>query len=227
MFIGTFLAETQGINLTQILAMHYPGSPQFRPWQLLSHIFMHGGIMHLVFNMFALWMFGAKIEQVVGAKRFLQLYFFSAIGAFLVHFGVMFIEAKYIISHTDSAALQQIITEGRDVIMNSQNYINDNLAKLNIIYNGSSMVGASGAIFGITAAFAVYWPNTELYLMFIPFPIRAKKMIIGAAVISLILGLFDLIPFLTNIAHLAHLGGILFGFLLVKYWNKTNRKTLY
>jgi len=226
-FIGTYVAESQGTDISQLLAMHYPGSSNFRPWQLLSHMFMHGGLMHLAFNMFALWMFGARIEQSIGAKRFLQLYFFSAIGAFFIHFGIMYIESQYILSQSEPGTLQQILTEGKALIMKNRTYSNENLAKLNKIYNGSSIVGASGAISGVLAAFAMFWPNTELYLMFIPVPIKAKNMLIGTAIISLILGFVDLIPFLSNIAHHAHLGGILFGFLIIKYWNKTNRKTLY
>jgi len=116
-FLGKFAAESQGINLDNLLAMFYPGSAYFKPWQIVTHIFMHGGLMHLLFNMFGVWMFGAKLEQIWGPKRFLQFYFFSALGAFLLHFGIVYFQIQEVIGSVDPQDFQTMLSEGRDILM--------------------------------------------------------------------------------------------------------------
>lgn len=223
LFLGKMAANSQGIDLDRHLAMFYPGSVDFRPWQVVSHIFMHGNFTHLLFNMLGVWMFGARLEQIWGAKRFLQFYFFSALGAFLLHFGIVYLQIQQALPYVDSTQLQMVINEGADLLRSSRNYTDPNLAALNYNYN-VPVLGASGALFGILVGFAMYWPNTELYIMFLPIPIKAKYAVIGYAAFELFSGISGFLP---GIAHFAHLGGALFGFLLVKYWNKNNRSTLY
>jgi membrane associated rhomboid family serine protease len=186
LFGATYLV---GDKMVENLALFHYQSPFFRGWQLLTHMFMHGSITHLLFNMFGLYMFGSRLEQIWGVKRFINFYLITGLGAAILHTAVQSYE----------------LTQGLDI--------------LNV-----PTVGASGALFGILVAFAMYWPNTELYLMFIPVPIKAKYAVIGYAAFELFAGLSG---FQTGIAHFAHLGGALFGFLIVKYWNKHNRTTLY
>lgn len=148
----------------------------FEPFQLVTHMFMHGGFAHIFFNMFGLVMFGKIIETVWGGKRFFILYFISGLGA---------------------AGLQ--------------------LLAFNIYGIDTRMIGASGAIFGILAAFAMLFPNVELMLIFLPVPIKAKYMVPGFAVLSLVFGVTGISG---SIAHFAHLGGAIFGFLIAWYWKK-------
>jgi len=186
------------INLTSIIGLWPIGSEEFRPWQIITHMFAHaaygmdifgqpsGGIIfyHILFNMFALWMFGRILENVWGSKRFTIFYLICGLGAAAAHLAMQY-------------------------------YMGDqNLA-----------VGASGAVFGILVAFAMTFPNTELYIMFIPVPIKAKWAVLGLVAIDLFGGVSKFSG--DNIAHFAHLGGALTGFILLKIWNKNNRRTLY
>lgn len=223
LFLGKLAAQSQNIDLDYYLAMFYPGSAHFKPWQIVSHIFMHGNITHLLFNILGVWMFGAKLEQIWGPKRFLQFYFFSALGAFLLHFGIIYFQIQQALPFVDPENLDMVISEGRNLLSNGRNYTDTYLSALNYNYN-IPVLGASGALFGILVAFAMYWPNTELFFLFIPVPIKAKYAVIGYAVFELFSGISGFMP---GIAHFAHLGGALFGFVLVKYWNKKNRSSLY
>ena len=188
LFGATVLSENS-VNLYEHLALFHYTSDYFKPWQIIKHMFMHGSFMHILFNMFGVWMFGSRLEQMWGAKRYINFYLITGLGAALLHTLVQSYE----------------ISQG-------------------LIGASVPTVGASGALFGILVAFAMYWPNTELYIMFLPIPIKAKWAVIGYAAFELFAGLSG---FQTGIAHFAHLGGALFGFLLVKYWNKTNRNSLY
>ncbi len=194
MFLLTWLLQSQGISLIFYLSLFYPTSPYFHIYQLITHMFMHGSISHIFFNMFALWMFGSLLENVWGSKRFLFFYFFCGLGAAAVQLA----STAYVISQ-----------------MHSQDAID---AIINI-----PTLGASGAIFGLLVAFGYLFPNTELYLMFIPIPVKAKYFVIGYAALELFFGFSGVEP---GVAHFAHLGGALFGFILVYYWNKRG-KTFY
>ncbi len=222
-FLGTYAARSFGIDLQDILAMYYFKSSAFQPWQVVSHIFMHGSLMHLFFNMFGIWMFGSKLEQIWGPKRFLQFYFVSALGAFLLHFGIIHWQIEQLLPSISAQDLKMMTDEGWALLQSNRNYSEPTLAALNLNYN-VPMLGASGALFGILVGFAMYWPNTELYLMFIPVPIKAKYFVLLYAAYELFSGVSGIQP---GVAHFAHLGGALFGFLLLKYWNKNNRTTLY
>jgi len=223
LFLGKYASVKLGIDLDQLFSLHYFKSDGFKPWQMVTHIFMHGSIMHLAFNMFGVWMFGTKLEQIWGPKRFLQFYFFAALGAFLLHFGIVHMQVQQLASSLTAENLDVAVAQGYDLLQSGRNYTDPTMGEFNLNYNGSVM-GASGALFGILAAFAMYWPNTELYLMFIPVPIKAKYFVLLYAAYELFSGLSGFQP---GVAHFAHLGGALFGFILVKYWNKNNRSTLY
>lgn len=199
------------------LALRYFGSPFFEPYQIATHFFMHAGIGHLFFNMFALVMFGTALERVWGPKRFLFFYFFSAAGAFLLHMGVIWFQLKDV----PADVVERIVTEGAEAFANHQNYADPYYASINLKYH-VPMVGASGAIMGLLAAFAFLFPNTELMLIFLPIPIKAKYFVPFYMFIELYLGVGNFQW--DNIAHFAHLGGALFGFILVYIWQRDKNR---
>ena len=186
LFVATIYS---GDTMYEYLALFNYKSNYFHGWQMITHMFMHGSFTHLLFNMFGLYMFGSRLEQMWGAKRYINFYLITGLGAALLHTLVQDYE----------------ITQG--------------LVNIN-----QPTVGASGALFGILVAFAMYWPNTQLFLMFIPVPIKAKWAVIGYAAFELFAGISG---FQAGVAHVAHLGGALFGFILVQYWNKNNRNSFY
>ena len=215
MLFATYMLELKGFDLTKILALHYFESPDFRPYQLITHMFMHGNLMHLVFNMFALWMFGRVLENVWGPKRFFIYYFVTGIGAAVFYSFVNFLEFQYIASKMTSENVQMVLSQGTDIFNQGKNFSDVAAGKLNLILN-TPTVGASGAVFGILLGFGMLFPNTELMLLFPPIPIKAKYFVIGYGAIELFSGITGMGA---NIAHFAHLGGMLFGFILIKYWN--------
>jgi membrane associated rhomboid family serine protease len=216
MLLVTYVLQMRGIDLSKILGLHYFESPDFRPYQLVTHMFMHGGLMHLVFNMFALWMFGRVLENVWGPKRFFIYYFATGLGAAVFYTFVNFIEFQYIASRMSPENVKMVMSSGAELLNNGQNYT-ELAGKLNLLLNVPT-VGASGAVFGILLGFGMLFPNTELMLLFPPIPIKAKYFVLGYGAIELFSGIANTGD---NIAHFAHLGGMLFGFILIKYWNKT------
>jgi membrane associated rhomboid family serine protease len=213
------LAGSFGIRLTRILGLYYFESEQFQPYQFISHMFMHGGLAHLFFNMFALWMFGRVLESVWGGKRFFIYYFFTGLGAALLHSVVNYIEVQAIMSSLTPEQIATVQQEGPGLWETQRNFVNEGMASLNRAMNIPT-VGASGAVFGVLLAFGMMFPNTRLLLLFPPIPIKAKYFVIAYGAIELYLGLTR--PG-SNIAHFAHLGGMLFGFILIKYWQKNTR----
>lgn len=177
-FVAQMLFDGQEGRITSFMALYPYGSGYFKPYQLVTHMFTHGGIGHIFFNMFALWSFGTMLERAWGPKKFLIFYIICGLAA-----GVA-----------------------------------------NIFLSSSPAVGASGAIMGILAGFVYLFPNAELLIFPIPFPVKAKYAVTGFALLD-IFGAFN--PTGDNIAHFAHLGGLIMGFILVIYWNKTNKKTFY
>lgn len=169
------------------LGLFYPASEFFQPFQLVTHMFMHGDIGHLFFNMFGLFMFGPPLEALWGSQKFLFYYFFTGFGAMLLYLFVKFLEINYF---------------GMPVNIDIP------------------MVGASGAIFGILAGFGTKFPNQQIMLLIPPIPMKAKYFVLIYAAIELFAGLGG---FQSGVAHFAHVGGALFGFLLIQYWNKTGR----
>ena len=210
------IGSSMGINFNRVLGLYYFESSQFKPFQLISHIFMHGGIAHLFFNMFALFMFGRVLEQVWGSKRFFIYYFFTGIGAALLHTFVLYLEAKSIMANLSPEQIALVKAEGTSIYLQGKNYMDQGMAALNLLLNIPT-VGASGAVFGVLLAFGMYFPNTVLMLIFPPIPIKAKYFVMIYGGIELYLGFTQSN---SNIAHFAHLGGMLFGFILIKIWAK-------
>lgn len=204
------------INLDHVLGLFFVKSTQFQPYQLVTHMFMHGGLMHIFFNMIMLWMFGRIIESVWGPKRFFIFYFVTGLGAAFFQIMVTYIRFKIIASQLPEETVNMVIQEGYKIISSGQNYADPLLGKLNLIVN-TVTIGASGAVFGVVLAFGMLFPNTQLMLLFPPIPIKAKY----AAV--LMLGLGVMLDFRGNVAHFAHLGGMVFGYILIKYWKKDRR----
>ena len=222
LFADYTVGRVYGINLSGILGLHFPKSELFMPLQLVTHIFMHGGLLHLFFNMYALFIFGQVLEQVWGAKRFFIFYMVCGLGAAFVHETVNLFQYEKIMSEISSGQLEMVLNEGTELFRNRQVFTNELMRDLQLILN-TPTVGASGAVFGVLLAFGMLFPNTQLMLIFPPIPVRAKYFVAIYGVISLYLAITQ--PG-SNIAHAAHLGGMLFGYLLIRYWRKTS-DTLY
>ena len=201
-YLATFTFNRFNIDLTDILGLHFYKASDFRVYQLVTYMFMQGNLEHLFFNMFALWMFGNTIENIWGAKRFLWFYMVCGIGAGLCQELVQYIQYA-----TSLAEYANVDLGGQVVPMSSY---------LNML----NTVGASGAIYGLLLAFGMMFPNSMIYLYFL-FPMKAKWFIIGYAVIELVSGFVGG----GNVAHFAHLGGMLFGLVLILTWKK--KGTLY
>lgn len=215
MFIGTIVAESKfGIDLTRILGLYYPESSLFRPYQMVSYMFMHGGFMHILFNMFALWMFGSAIENVLGGKRFFLYYFVTGIGAALLNFFVVYLRISSIEASMTAEQIAIVYQEGTNLIQQNMNYQDPSMGALNLLLNIST-VGASGSVFGLLLAFGMMFPNSLIYVYF-AIPIKAKWFVVIYGAIELYSGIANSPG--DNVAHFAHLGGMLFGFLLLKYW---------
>lgn len=175
------------------LGLYFWESGNFHLHQLVTHMFMHANLPHLFMNMFALWMFGRTLEYELGSKRFLIYYMVTGVGAALIQLGVTWIQVDSMSSaaFVDQAKLQKLIY--------------------------APMIGASGAVFGVLLAFGMMHPNAILMLLFPPIPIKAKYLVIGYGVLELFLGTTEL---QSGVAHFAHLGGMLWGFFLLRYWKK-------
>ncbi len=191
-------------KVDDLFALHHYKSDEFRPYQLVTHMFMHGGLFHLLFNMLALWMFGSVVERVWGPKRFLTFYLICGFVAALTQMG------SYVFDYWQ---IDHFMLNAAD-----QSTYQDMLRK-------TCTVGASGAIMGVVAAFGYLFPNTELFIIPIPFPIKAKWAITGIIALD-VFGGVSRVPG-DNVAHFAHVGGALAGLLIVFLWNKTNKRTFY
>jgi membrane associated rhomboid family serine protease len=210
MFVAQNLVTA--FDITSWGALHYFKSDDFKPHQLITHMFLHGGISHIFFNMFTLFMFGTMMESYIGSKRFLVFYMICGLGAgILTQLSVPF-SAQLVAKSAEG--LQYAQERGYTIAQVIEEY-----------KNGYQMIGASGAIMGVMAAFAYLFPNTEMYIMFIPIPVKAKYVIPVFVLIDLFGGINPSAG--DNVGHFAHLGGAIVGFLLMYYWNKTNRKTFY
>ena len=222
LLITWVMANSFGIDLTRYLALYFPGSEYFQPYQFVTHLFMHAGLTHLFFNMFALWMFGRVLENVWGSKRFFIFYFVTGIGAAAFYTLVRWFEFTALKHQMTPEQLQIVLQQGAQILRNNQNFTDPLMGKMNLFLN-TPVVGASGAVFGVLLGFGMLFPNTQLMLLFPPIPIKAKYFVIGYGALELYLALVQ--PG-SHVAHVAHLGGMLFGYFMVKYWNK-NRTTFY
>lgn len=214
MWLAQITLPKAGIDLTSLLGLHFWSASDFNPAQLFTYMFLHddGDFSHLFFNMFSLLMFGPLLERTLGSKKFLFYYISCGLGAALVQeivwqctwkdiFTPIFANAGNITMDQSRQAIEMAIASG------------ENIPALNALLT----IGASGCVFGILLAFGVLYPNLPLYLMFIPIPIKAKYMVIGYAVIEFFFGISGT---MSSIAHFAHLGGMIFGLILLIYWKK-------
>lgn len=219
-FIGT---QILGETAYRLFSLYYFENPNYHFWQPLSHMFMHGGIMHILFNMYALWAFGSPLEQNWGRNKFLFFYFSAGFGAALIHTLVNYYQVSNATETLLSAGMSQaditnmlITGQYRASILNTVS-----VETIQSAYNSFniSAVGASGAIYGILVAFGMMFPNAELMLMFFPVPIKAKYFIPLLLLGDLIFGISGAG---TGVAHFAHIGGALFGFIMAYYWKKNS-----
>jgi len=216
MFFLSLVLYQSGMDLTDLLGLHFPLSEKFRPYQIVTYMFMHSitDPMHIFFNMFALWMFGNTLENLWGSKRFLIYYMVTGLGAVFLHSLVLSLELHPLVNYVrETYDIQNFSAETIDQLYE----MNDPKAKALAIGLVTPTIGASGAVFGVLLAFGMLFPNTQLMLLFPPIPIKAKYFVIGYGLIELYLGLTQ--PG-SNIAHFAHLGGMLFAFFLIKSWKK-------
>ncbi len=221
-FLATLaLAQGFDMDLNSKLGLYYIGSDNFMPIQFITYMFLHGGISHIFFNMFALWMFGNTIENLWGAKRFLIYYFVTGLGAAVIQQLVLYIDIMPVMNRLAEAGasaenIKDIVTTGKYNTGLLRYVSEQDLYKLFGVHN-TPTVGASGAVFGLLLAFGMLFPNALIYLYF-AIPIKAKWFVI-------IYGAFELWSGIAsnpgdNIAHFAHLGGMIFGFILIKIWQK-------
>ncbi|MCS3867534.1 membrane associated rhomboid family serine protease [Chryseobacterium ginsenosidimutans] len=211
-------------QLYETLSGFYPFSPNFKSWQIITHMFMHGGYMHILFNMFTLFSFGPVLEQALGEKKYLILYFVSGLGAFFLFNLWNFIEVQQIVSGLESLGLNASELYSKSVIgysgnMNISATTTEGKELSQQLYDvlRTPMVGASGAIFGVVAAFATLYPNAKIGIMFIPIPMKVKYVLPVVVIGSIYLGVSGNGG---GIAHLAHVGGAIVGFILARIWRK-------
>ena len=205
-----------GMDLSDHLGLFHYKSNEFHFYQYITYMFMHANISHLFFNMFAFWMFGNVLENVWGSKRFLFYFFVTGIGAALIQFLVAYIRIQSVLPDLSMEQINIVMNEGFNVLRMHKNYSDPSMATLNDIMN-TPMVGASGAVFGVLLAFGMLFPNTMLYVFF-AIPIKAKYFVMIYGAIELYSGIANNPN--DNVAHFAHLGGMLFGYFLIVYWRK-------
>ena len=253
MFLATQVLVSRGIDLNDMLGLHYFLSEKFRLWQFITYMFMHGNFPHLFFNMFAVFMFGGAMENMWGPKKFLTFYIITGLGAAVAHYAIVYFQLnaslaninEYIASPSVDK-LQSLITSNtftgfssREINESLQSFIqtfNDTYSKnpsealqMSIdfmkeskmaVYNAPVVVGASGAIFGLLLAYGMTFPNNYLYV-YLVLPIKAKYFVIIYGLIELFSGVANYSG--DNVAHFAHLGGLVTGFIIIQYWKYKNR----
>ena len=241
-FAATFVFHKTGqFDLEEILGLHYPGATHFHVWQFVTYMFMHANFSHIFFNMFALWMFGAAVENTWGTKRFLIYYFITGLGAALVHYLVTFLQIHPMLAllnqFLDSPSVEtyRYLAENakdmrfHDMLVNNLQVLQQNPGTLDEVVtitanakadylNSFNIIGASGAVYGVLLAFGMLFPNDYIYLYFM-LPIKAKWFVVIYGVLELITGLSTS----DGIAHFAHLGGMVFGIIVILLWRRNDR----
>lgn len=220
-YFATIVLKSAGVDLFSFFGLYFPASQKFMPHQIFTYMFMHStsGLGHIFFNMFALYMFGRVLESVWGPKRFLLFYLVTGVGAALVHIMVTYFEYRVAAAQISPEQLAYVKEVGTQIWSEGKNFSDPLLGKVNAILNVPT-VGASGAVFGILLGFGMLFPNTELMLLFPPIPIKAKYFVVGYGALELIFGISGIQG---SVAHFAHLGGMLFGYFMIRYWNKNSR----
>ena len=240
---GIIFVLTSGYIIEEF-GLRYILSSEFKPYQFLTYMWIHAGFGHLFSNMFAVLVFGPILEKVWGSRKFFIFYLVTGIGAGILYAGVNFIEnykfenkvSNYLAQPSPESFRKLILDESNEYYNqlydfinsysenpNSSQYRNESESILKSILENKSnvpMVGASGAIFGILLAFAMLFPNMELYMLFFPFPIKAKYLVLGYGIYE-VWSEFNRMPG-DNVAHLAHLGGMLIGYIILRYWKNKN-----
>ena len=253
MFLATQVLVSRGIDLNDMLGLHYFLSEKFRLWQFITYMFMHGNFPHLFFNMFAVFMFGGAMENMWGPKKFLTFYIITGLGAAVAHYAIVYFQLNASLAHINEYIaspsvdkLQGLITSNtftgfssREINESLQSFIqtfNDTYSKnpsealqMSIdfmkeskmaVYNAPVVVGASGAIFGLLLAYGMTFPNNYLYV-YLVLPIKAKYFVIIYGLIELFSGIANYSG--DNVAHFAHLGGLVTGYIVIQYWKYKNR----
>lgn len=229
-YLFTQLFESFNINLTYLLGTFYPQSPNFELYQIITHMFMHGGFSHILFNIYGIFLFGSILERSMGKNNYVVLYFLSGLGAFFLFNLVNYFSIQNLISSLDNsiisldkiselAAYTNPISQYELIQINNKSIIGL------IQYLRTPMVGASGCVFGLLASFAVLYPNQRLIFIFFPFPMKAKYMVLLYFFVEVYLGFYYSDE--SNVAHFSHVGGAIVGFLYTKYWKKNNYYRFY
>lgn len=241
-FIATIAFSLWSCDLNKWLGLHYFSAPDFYPWQIITYMFMHANFSHIFFNMFALWMFGAAVENYWGTRRFLIYYFITGIGAALLHYVIIAIQVhptialinqflespswetyRYLLEHNKNAEFRSILP-GNLILQQNPNAL-DSIITITAnardsFLNSFNIIGASGAIFGVLLAFGMLFPNSRIYIYFL-LPIKAKWFVIIYGALELFFGVAGSTD---NVAHFAHLGGMLFGIVLILLWRHQDRR---
>ncbi len=241
-FFATFVfLKTGRADLTELFGLHFPGATNFHVWQFVTYMFMHANFSHIFFNMFALWMFGAAVENTWGTKRFLIYYFITGLGAALVHYLVTYLQIhpmlallnqfldspsidtyRYLAENAKDARVHDMLVKNLQVLQQNPDSVDELVSKT--VYfkanylNSFNIIGASGAVYGVLLAFGMLFPNDYIYLYFM-LPIKAKWFVVIYGVIELVTGLSTS----DGIAHFAHLGGMIFGLIVILLWRRNER----
>ena len=208
------------LDFTNMLALHFPANEHFGLWQYISHMFMHASVSHILFNMYGLWAFGTPLEQMWGRKKFLFFYFSAGLGAGLIYTLVNYYQFNAALETLMSSGISQ--NEILELMNPTKMYQNEDLQTMNQLHN-TPAVGASGAVYGVLAAFGLYFKDAKLALIFLPIPIAAKYFIPVMILGDLFFGMTKYS--VGNIAHFAHIGGALIGFIIAYSWKKNQFKT--
>ncbi|MBR5706159.1 MAG: rhomboid family intramembrane serine protease [Bacteroidaceae bacterium] len=203
-WMGTLALAKYGIDLHKLLGLHFFLAPSFKIWQLVTYQFLHEGFQHIFFNMFAVWMFGRIMEMQWGSKRFLIFYLLCGIGAGLMQELCQFVQYEIALVNSGLEITPQVVDDLRSYM------------------NAFLTVGASGAVYGILLGYGMTFPDNQLFIIPFPFPIKAKWLVVGYIILELGLGIRGSAA--DNVAHFAHLGGMLTGFLILLYWKRKERK---
>ena len=215
-FLATWSLKSRDFDLSNWFALHQFQSPDFQPHQLITHMFMHANFTHLFFNMFTLWMFGKTLENKWGAKRFLTYYLITGFGAALIYVGYIQFQIVNISAELNPELINQVINATNNTKISAEPSQFSSMQNLYILIN-TPMVGASGAVYGLLLAFGMLFPNSIIYL-YMAIPIKTKYFVAGIGCLALFNGIGNNPG--DNVAHFAHLGGMIFGIILLKYWKK-------
>jgi membrane associated rhomboid family serine protease len=222
LFVGTLMAP----EIFPWLALYFPKNEKFGYWQFISNMFMHGGLAHIFFNMYALWAFGSPLEQIWGRDKFFLFFFLSGIGAAVIYTLVNYFRFQTLFdtlvnTGMSSEEINKILETPRENL----DSVPENLMDLYNIFN-IPVVGASGAIYGVLVAFGILFPNAKLFLIFLPVPIAAKYFIPALIALDLFSGVTGFSIFGGGIAHFGHVGGAIIGFLLMWYWRSQRPRSV-